>query len=188
MVHNNEERKTVMLVLEGSSDQLQHLRQLYQTGKLEEVFQVPVLDLANLKPKIHLEQWFEGLFEEGWQQLNELLTPQQLSPVWGEELERAKEINLQTDLISHSVILRVCLDKESEELIGVRIRVSPAGEKQYLPPSLQLQVLVDDEVFSSAIARSDDLYIQCQFDAESGDEFATKLVLGNAEVDEFFEV
>jgi len=135
---------------------------------------------------VNLSQWFENIFTAGWQSVEELLTPQQLSPaVWSDRVKSGILLNLRTDLISHAVNLVINLTRASEEKVSVWIQIYPSGE-DYLPLNLKLQVLAEGEVFEEVTARSADILIQCQFDADPGDEFTVKLALGEVSVMENF--
>ncbi len=175
---------SVVLVLGGSEAGLDRLEYLVKSGQLTELLGIPIKEIRDEKP-VTLSQWFRGIFEAGWQQVEDLLTPQQLSAtVWSDRLERAKLINWRADLLSHAVVLLVNLKRESEDIVTVRLKLYPTGEDSYLPENLQLQVLVDadgeEEVFEEVTARSADEWIQCTFDAEPEDEFTVRLVLGEA--------
>jgi len=186
------EKGSVVLVLGGSEAGLDRLEYLVKSGELTELLGIPIEDIRDEEP-VKLSQWFRGIFETGWQQAEELLTPQQLSAtVFGDRMERAKLINWRADLLSHAVVLLVNLTRESEETVTVKLKLYPTGDEGYLPENIQLQVLVDadgeKEVFEEVTARSADEWIQCRFDAEPEDEFTVRLVLGEGMVTENFAI
>ncbi|MBC6424760.1 MAG: DUF1822 family protein [Hormoscilla sp. SP12CHS1] len=143
---------------------------------------------------VKLLQWLDGVFEEGWQAAEALLSPRQLSSAfWGKDTRtdsqrRVKQIDLRVDLISHAVFLIVNVKRESEDLVNVRLQVYPTGDDSYLPPELKFLVLADGEVFEDVMARSADKFIQCQFDGNPGDEFSVKVALGEDSVTEKFAI
>ena len=182
---------SIIFILESSPQLFERIQSLHAAGQLSELLNVPVLDLQVIpnEERVNLSQWFENIFTAGWQRVEELLTPQQLSPtVWSDRTKRAKLFNLRVDLISHAVILVINLTRESENQVRVWLQVYPTGQDNYLPANLQLIVLSEGEVFQEVTARSADVLMQCQFDANPGDEFSIKLALGEASVTEDFVV
>ena len=183
------EKGSLVVYLEGSRLACGQIEALFKQGVLSERLGFPVLDVQFAPIRVNLSRWFQGMFEMGWQQVEELLTPQQLSRVWGENLERAKRINLRADLLSHAIILLVNLTQENEETVIIQLKAYPTDEDSYLPENLKLQVLVDEEeVFQEVAARSADEWMQVQFDADRGDEFKVRLMLGEIQVTESFVI
>ena len=177
---------SIILGLESSSESYLKIRNSYLNGELSELLGFTVSDLQ-IQPS--LTQWFQGMFTQGWQSAEELLTPQQLTPVFfAEEAKRAKQINLQIDLITHSVILLMNISRENEAEITVNLQVFSAIESNNLPPNLKLKVLSEGETFGEVTARNNDRFIQYEFEAEQGDEFTIVLQLGEAIVTEDFVV
>lgn len=187
------EKGSIVVFWQGSRAACDRLQALYEEGVLSERLGFPVLDVQQGPIKVRLSEWFRGIFAAGWQQAEDLLTPQQLTAtVFSDRLERAKLINWRADLLSHAVVLLVNLTRESEDTVTVKLKLYPTGDEGYLPENLQLQVLVDAdgeaEVFEEVTARSADEWIQCTFDAEPEDEFTVRLVLGEAIATEKFAV
>lgn len=185
------EKGTIVIFWQGSKSECDRIKSLFREGLLSDRLGVPVLDLQVLpnEERVNLNQWFENIFTASWQTVEELLTPQQLSPtVWSDRTKRAKLFNLRVDLISYVVILVINLTRESENNVSVWLQVYPSGEDNYLPANLKLIVLSEGEVFEEVTARSADVLMQCQFDANPGDEFSVKLALGEASVTEDFVV
>lgn len=182
---------SIILELKSSAEVLEQIQALYESGQLREVLNFPVLDLeviANEEPT-NLTQWFENIFTSAWQRVEELLTPEQLRPAYfSESVQRAKRIDLQIDLIAHTLNLVVSVSRENVEGAIANLKVFPTGDTPHLPPNLKLIILVEGEVFKEVTSRSADQYIQCEFEAEPGDEFVVKLALGEAEITEDFVV
>lgn len=177
---------SIILGLESSDDSYERIRECYQRGELSELLGFTV---SNLQPQVSLTQWFAGIFTTGWQSVEELLTPQQLRPAYfTESIQRAKRIDLQIDLITHTVNLVMTLTREDAGNVIVNLKVFPTSESPNLPPNLKLILLTEGEVFKEVTSRSADQYIQYEFEAEPGDEFVVKLVLGEAEITEDFVV
>ncbi|MBD2545261.1 DUF1822 family protein [Planktothricoides raciborskii] len=177
---------SIILGLESSDESYQRIRDSYQRGELSELLGVTVADLQ-LKPS--LTQWFDNIFPPGWQSVQQLLTPQQLRPAYfTESIQRAKRIDLQIDLITHTVNLVISLTRENADNVIVNLKVFPTSESPTLPPNLKLILLTEGEIFKEVTSRSADQYIQYEFEAEPGDEFVVKLALGDAEITEDFVV
>jgi Protein of unknown function (DUF1822) len=175
---------SIILGLESSDESYQRIRECYQRGELSELLGFTVSDL---QPQVSLTQWFAGIFTTGWQSVEELLTPQQLRPAYfAESIQRAKRIDLQIDLITHTVNLVMTLTREDAGNVIVNLKVFPTSESPNLPPNLKLILLTEGEVFKEVTSRRADQYIQYEFEAEPGDEFVVKLILGEAEITENF--
>ena len=194
---SNIEKGSVVLVLEGSVEGLERLERMVKSGELTQLLGIRVKEIrdATFEKSANLSQWLEGIFEIGWQRREELLTSEQFSLVWeakdgsldGDRPSRAKQINLTTDSLSPAIILLVNLTQETEETVIIQLRVYPTGETSYLPENFKLQVLVEEEeVFQEVTARSADEWMQVQFDADLGDEFRVRLILGEMTVTEDF--
>jgi len=180
---------SVTLFFKGSQSACEQIESLHKQGLLADLLGVSIERIEIIPNKVDLTKWFENIFAVGWERVEELLTPQQLSPtVWSDRTKRAKLFNLRVDLISHVVILVINLTRESENQVRVWLQVYPSGGDNYLPENLKLIVLAEGEVFEEVTARSADVLMQCQFDAEPGDEFSIKLALGEASVTEDFVV
>ncbi|WP_333142042.1 DUF1822 family protein [Microcoleus sp. B13-B6] len=201
--YDYEDGNTV-IKFEGNYEIIDALLQLQESGELEKILEVTVLDIDTcsqieqdessksitmIPNQVNLTQWFQNTFTAGWQTVEELLTPQQLRPAYfSEPVKRAKRINLQIDLITHTVILLVSLTREDAERVIVNLKVFPTADIPHLPPDLQLILLVEGEIFKEITSRSADQYIQYEFEAEPGDELVVNLVLGEAEITEDFVV
>ena len=182
---------SLVLVVEGSPKGFEQIEQLFASGELTKLLGVPVLEVQKLTSSdpVNLNRWFQNVFEAGWQAAEELLTPQQLSPVfWGARVKGAKLIDFRIDLVRHTVILVILLMQENDLQLSVRLQVYPQGEAIYLPTNLKLQVFSEGEVFQEVAARSADRFIQCQFGASSGDCFSVSIGLGEASVTENFVI
>ena len=179
------------LVFEGSAEAYEYLQKLARSGELEKLLGVSILGLRK-REIINLSKWLENTVQVGWQQVKELLTPQQLTlgKVWSNFCtEKAKLIDLKVDLITHQVILLVNVKRKSQSEIIVGLRVYPNGQDISFPPHLTLLVLDGDkEIFEEVTARSADRLIQCQFEASKGDRFSVLLALGEVRVIEDFIV
>ena len=171
------------LVFEGSAEAYEYLQKLSQSGELEKLLGVSILGLRK-REIINLSKWLETTVQVGWQQVKDLLTPQQLTlgKVWSNFCaQKAKLIDLQIDLITHQIILLVNVKRKSQSQIIVGLQIYPTSQDISLPPDLTLLVLDSHkEIFEEVTARSADRLIQCQFEASDGDQFSVLLALGEA--------
>jgi hypothetical protein len=152
---------------------------------------------------INLSQWFDRVFETGWQALDRLLPAERLIPAFGlrngnfsnsdlsnnAHLTRGKLINLGVQISDRNIVLLVRLTPEENNGIGVTLQVLPSSEQIYLPEALELKVLeASNEVFMQAQARSRDNYIQLQFSGQSQEFFKVGIILNNFKFSEQFQL
>ncbi|MBW4490633.1 MAG: DUF1822 family protein [Trichocoleus desertorum ATA4-8-CV12] len=144
---------------------------------------------------VNLRQWFDNLFEAGWQELETLLRPEALTPAFRvrstveHSAQGGKVIRLTTQVIQQSVILAMKLNPQSEGNINILVEVHPMSGQSYLPESLQMKV-IDQHGTSVMQATAGDINqnIQFDFNAEAGEQFGVELILGDANVIEEFVV
>ncbi|MEP0884768.1 DUF1822 family protein [Trichocoleus sp. ST-U3] len=155
------------------------------------------------RTQANLSQWFNNVFEAGWQTVETLLTPPESNlafsfrgDVLAPSLEqpeaavrKAKLIDLGVEIADLSVALVVEINPESEEKTNILLQVHPRGNQAYLPPSLQLIVLDESgSNFLEAESRDADDYIQLEFSGNSGEQFSVRVALGNASIQEDFVI
>ncbi|AOX00226.1 hypothetical protein BJP34_12880 [Moorena producens PAL-8-15-08-1] len=143
---------------------------------------------------VNLREWLKGNFQVGWQSVSDLLSPQ-LRPAFRnteDQQQRAKPIDLfdlGLELAGNPVVLIITVRKIDTETASVRAQIYPKGEALTLPPNLKLSILTaTGEVFTEVTARSNDEFIQYQFNAQQGDDFGIQVSLGEASVTERFQV
>ncbi|NEQ86859.1 MAG: DUF1822 family protein, partial [Moorea sp. SIO2I5] len=143
---------------------------------------------------VNLREWLKGNFKVDWQSVSNLLSPQ-LRPAFRNteyQQQRAKPIDLfdlGLELAGNPVVLIITVGKIDKETASVRAQVYPNGEALTLPPNLKLSVLTaTGDIFTEVTARSDDEFIQYQFNAQQGDDFGIKVSLGEASIIERFQV
>jgi hypothetical protein len=147
--------------------------------------------LNKIKPLVNLSQWFENIFEVGWQAVETLLgtEPTELAFSFRNApcMRRCKLIELGTPSQLVAVIVEITGESEQEQEITVEAQ--PPQGQTYLPSNLQLMVLDEDgEAVLDAHARSDNRTIQLEFDGEQGDRFSVKVALGDVSVTENFVI
>ncbi len=170
---------------EGRLDigQLNSLEQLiYQLPKGEQIKS----DIVNVL------DWLNEKYDAGWQAVQELVNSQ-LRPAFRnvglKKQERAKLIDLELELDDRRVVLIITVQEKDEKTVTIRSQVYPTGEAIALPPNLKMSILTDtDTVFKEVTARSNDEFIQYEFDAQLGDSFGIQVALGEVSVTEQFRV
>jgi hypothetical protein len=157
-------------------------------SQLRSLHELPAY-LHQIKPVVNLSQWFEDIFEAGWQAVESLLgEPTEFAFNYRSaslDVRRCKGIELAT--ADHSVALIVALTGESEQDMDISVEVQPTNGQTYLPANLQLMVLNEDgEVMMHIQAGSDNQTIQLELGGEAGDRFGVKVALGDVSVTENF--
>ncbi len=186
---------STLLAFESDRSEYDRIEQLYRSGRLAELLQVTVSDLAQVTQSsllIYVRQMYENLFGEGYQPVALVLTRTQRNRSRSrsnqenrESVQRAKLIHLGAN---QSVNLEIKLTPQDEE-IDIKIWIDPSGDAVYLPVGLQITVL--DE-FGEPVPQlqqqtgSTDNAIQIDFSVEPGERFSVKLVLGDVSVTETF--
>ena len=153
------------------------------------------------KVLVNLHQWFQNMFETGWQTVEALFEPAQASLDFsfrsvdsvedglGAEatVRRGKLIDLGILLSGYALALVVELKPKSEDKIGVLLQVHPTRSHTFLPHDLQLTVLDESgKIFLEARSRHADNYIQLQFSGKHGERFSAKVALEDASAVENF--
>ncbi|MBW4681568.1 MAG: DUF1822 family protein [Microcoleus vaginatus WJT46-NPBG5] len=152
---------------------------------------------------VNLSQWFENIFETGWQTVEALLGSEKASLAFSfrsidpiretvnqaAEIKRGKLIDLGIQLLGNPVALVVALMPASKQETDILVQVHPTGENSYLPAQLQLLVL-DHEgtTVLEAQARNADNYIQLQFSGLPGETFSVKVAFGEENIIQSFAI
>jgi len=130
--------------------------------------------------KTNLDNWFQEIFEAGWQTAAELLGNQTLSPAFRSVgVARAKTITIQPDN-PISIILMLKITKTSLSQRNVILEILPSDRQEYLPNKLGISIL--DENGNQVIEETTDensKNIKFQFSGLSRDSFSLKFVLAN---------
>jgi hypothetical protein len=174
--------------LEDLLDYLEYLTQL-NTAKLADDSLTVNNNLVNLK------QWFENIFDAGWQEIEALLRTQpayvasSVRSTKGDLVSRGKLIDLGKLLTQQAVVLVVTLTPDNEQEMDVIVEVHPTSKENYLPPNLHLTLLdCDGASVMEAQTRSSNKNIQLEFSCEIGERFSVKLALGDVSTIEDFVI
>ncbi|XWK88105.1 MAG: DUF1822 family protein [Phormidium sp.] len=143
---------------------------------------------------INLKQWFNGIFETGWNRVNQLLNPHQVDLAFtfrnAANITRGQQIDLGMQLVERSVALVITLPPKADETeVDILVQVHPMGKETCLPPGLKL-IIIDEsgaEVLDTE-SREADNFIQLQFSAESGESFSIVVSWGEASVRQNFVI
>ena len=176
------------------------LDRLEPIENLCEVLQAP--KPVPLSPISIISDWFQGLFDAGWQELETLLVNPQPQVAWGWrskntisipslnqiEVRRGKVIDLSDYLPNCQVALVVTTWQENENKTNIRLAVYPITG-MYLPQFLKLVVLDETgNVFKEVESRSIDNFIQFEIYGDAGEHFSAQVVFAELVVTENFVI
>jgi hypothetical protein len=145
----------------------------------------------------NLSQWFENIFEVGWQSFDTFISSQQKTlavqfrtDVMLNDLrvKRAKLIDLGMQLGGTSVVLLLGLTSELDDKISIRVQLHPANEEIYLIPHLRLLLLSESgKILQEVESRNHDHLIQLKkFKSYPGKNFSIKIAFGDISIQEDF--
>lgn len=141
---------------------------------------------------LNLSQWFEGIFEAGWQALEALLDTQSIELALSYRSYRSAPPTARCKLIElgkpeQAVVMMVELTEASEKDREIRLEVRPKQGQIYLPEDLKLMLLNEDrETLIDVPPGSENKTMPLDFEGEVGDRFSVKLVLGDVILKENF--
>ncbi len=192
-------------------DLLDHLYQL-KLAMAPQTTPRDTLVQSAARMRVNLSQWFEGAFEAGWQAVDSLLNPSELSPTLafrgadvaartesGSGIRRVKLLNMgqvgdSSVQIDQALALVTEIQAEQSPsssdtpLTNIRLQVHPLNQPT-LPEGVQLFVLDESgAVFLEAVSRTMDNYIQLQFSGSAGEMFGVAVVFGEVRVAEQFVI
>ncbi|MBF2022520.1 MAG: DUF1822 family protein [Hydrococcus sp. C42_A2020_068] len=160
----------------------QQIKQLFPTGKPSS----PILPPRDRDPIPALVQILQATQDEEtrWQAAEMLWEIEPTHPAAG--VRRIIDLGMQ--LGGHRVALMVALLEKPDQKVAVLLRVYPMGNRDTLPPLLQLSVYESDNPVAQVQARSQPLdnYIQLKLIAENGEKFSVKVALEETSFIEYF--
>jgi len=144
---------------------------------------------------VNLMNWFDEVFDAGWQVIDELLNPKQLQFRSARSnkalpINRGQKIDLGMQLAEHSVALLVTLPPEPDSEMDILVEVYPMGNQTYLPPGLKL-MLTDElsaEVILQTESRDADNFLQFKFTPDLRELFSITVALGEVNVKQSFRL
>lgn len=174
-------------------DLLDHL------ASLQSRVAVPGTPVASSPPQSRLGQWLQGVIDAGWQTVESLLNPDQLTPAFafrGEtstglrtRIQQAKLIDFPQASGSFSVALVVAVEADPEvNQVEISLQVFPL-DRPYLPSELEMAVLDGEgNGVLQVQAHRDDRYVQLQVSGEPGEVFSVQLRLAERSIAEAFQI
>ncbi|MDJ0708679.1 MAG: DUF1822 family protein [Leptolyngbyaceae cyanobacterium MO_188.B28] len=149
--------------------------------------------LHQCRPVANLSQWFQGVFETGWQSVESLFDQDQTLLAFGFRdqplgvVKRCKRIELGDNC--ETVILIAAITPDSDLKMHLMVKVSPIQGKTYLPPNLHLSLLDEQGgILRESKARDKNQTIQFMFRGEPGDHFSIEIALEDSSIIEDFVV
>jgi hypothetical protein len=141
-----------------------------------------------------LTQWLQGVVEEQWQMMDQLINPEAYLSFSTRSIEaaarRGKLINLGVQLGTEAVVLLVNVTSEAEGKLGVLVQLHPTGSATYLKPEIVLSLRsATGTTLQTVTARSQDNYIQLKpFKGNVGTCFTVSIQSDRESVEENFEL
>lgn len=160
-----------------------------------------LLDVIEVRQRsYHLQQWFNGLFDEQWQPVTTLLgamalrsisplgqtdTPQEQKQM----VSRGKMLTLQQGEHPQSVILVVKMTESENDEIDLQLQIYPEPNQDYLPSGLRVSIYDEtDKLCMEAQTGYTDDGVQLEFSCLPQESFRLDLTLGNISLSEQFIV
>ena len=157
---------------------------------------------SETEPTVALGEWFEKIWEAGWQPLNALFSPESPAFAMGlrsgsgrdDTLKMGKLIHLgnrsesgQTD---RDLMLILAVEPVDDDRLGIRAQLYPTSTKTYLPHNAVLALLSrSGETLREVPSRALDNFIQLpRFKCRFGEHFSLQITLGDACVREDFQL
>lgn len=160
-----------------------------QIEQLERQLALSSVDVTK-KQATNLSQWFQGIIEDGWERVEDILDLQQRQLGYNFRdnayIERVKLLNLKA--VKEPIILLVRIKPEREEEIDIQMELYPNSTQSYLPENLQIMVLDEDEVVIQTEARSMEPSIGLRIAGEFGQRFSIQVALGEIRITEAFVI
>jgi Protein of unknown function (DUF1822) len=153
-----------------------------------------------LKPLVHLGQWLQGQFTNGWQTIEELFEPQPMlnfrsvglpaDPATFNTTTRGKLLKLTPDdhLSNAQVILIIEVTLNDLSQVDIRVKLCPDRHSAYLPEDLEARVLDEQGIaVMQAYARQTEM-LQLKFQGTVGEKFSVEIVLNDISLVETFVI
>ncbi|NJP09693.1 MAG: DUF1822 family protein [Leptolyngbyaceae cyanobacterium RU_5_1] len=181
--------------LRSLSEFPEYLDQIRQTISTASTASTAQTVTANSQTIVNLRTWFEGVFESGWQSIEDILGVNITHPVFVRSvtplkngIKRAKLINLGMQLGELAVVLSIAIGQNRNDTVSALVQLYPGPEQSWLPANVTLTMLSESgEILQQVCTRGQDNYIQLRhFKGHTGDQFSIQVSLGNVSVTEDF--
>lgn len=162
-----------------------------------------LIDTINQRKNlVNLCQWFEGIFDRGWQSPELVFAgdfrSSKLRHRWRSAATATRKDNdYVTNSISRAkvvdvgrqIILLIELTPTNSEVFDIRLRVYPAEDTVHLPSDLQLTIFDESgNACMKAQSEAADDWMQLEFACQHEEKFSVELKLGKACITEEFVV
>jgi Protein of unknown function (DUF1822) len=150
---------------------------------------------VNATSPANLSQWWQNVFEAGWQAIEDLWAPQpdlafsfRQAESTQQQVRRVKQIQLGDQF--PAVLLVMVLETEADERTRIWVQIHPQSGETYLPANLRLELLsMTDEVLQSVQAGDTSNYIQLRrFKSRLGTQFRLQVAIADTFTHEDFIV
>lgn len=147
--------------------------------------------------RIKLSEWLTGLGDNGWQTIEKLVSLEvnlayntRNAIKLSERASKGKIIDLGISIEEQTVVLLVIVTPETENKLGILVRLLPTGGNKFLPANLRLKLLSKNgENLHEVRSESQDNYIQLKpFKGQLGKHFSIEVSLNDVSVKEDFEL
>jgi hypothetical protein len=156
------------------------------------------VDIKSATKANNLSQWFQNIFDDGWESLNTILNTantafcfrQRDVDVREVSVEGIKLIDMGMQLGNKSVALLVGLTQEPEQKVSIRVQLHPARGQTYLPPNIKLALIsASGASLQEFESRIQDNFIQLKrFSCPTGKSFKIKVTIDNFSIIEDFVI
>lgn len=181
------ERGSIILKIETSEAGFEYIQELFETGALANLLEVPVQDVQ--LEKTNLAAWFQDNYnfvdavEKGWETVAEILTNKNPQLAFrANQVERAKKFEFGNQKIGLIINIRKINDQEISLFFGVY----PVEEQIYLPENLRLVVFFDGDESEEILVNENREGFQEEIFFYPGEEFSIQIVVGEDSVTENF--
>jgi Protein of unknown function (DUF1822) len=171
----------------------QEWRQMLYQSRLN-----PLVDTKPASSFINLHNWFQQMYDAGWQSLQALTESKSknLSFAFRQRelvtrevsVEGVKVIDLGIHLGNQFVALLVGLTVEDEQKVGIKVQLHPAGGESYLPQDIKLTLISQSGATVQEIqSRSQDNFLQLKrFTCLRGKSFRIQVSISDKCITEDF--
>lgn len=173
---------------------------LTELGLLEELLaHLKAIAQSRRTQQTNLSQWFENMFDAGWQSLEALFSTDVEHLSFGlrsnfqlsdRAVKGAKMIDLGLQLRNRFVVLLIAIAPEVDEKVGILVHLHPGRGKNCLLPHTKLILRSDSGVVLQEVqSRSQDNYIQLKrFRGNYGECFSIQVATNDVSVTETFQI
>ncbi|EAW36443.1 hypothetical protein L8106_23980 [Lyngbya sp. PCC 8106] len=149
----------------------------------------------NRQETVNLKQWLENIYESNWLPIESIFSQQIAWQFRSHDereinsVSRAKLINLgiKDNGASVGIVVKVSPDENEFDEINIIVELHPTNGQEYLPPSLGIMILDEEETaVMEALTKNDNPKISLEFNASVGDSFGVKIVWKDITITENF--